>query len=211
MRRPPHAYLAAALVLASCASTPRSAPPATVVVAKVEPPAAPAESAAAPPHAAQPPSEADVAVPITGLDGDSTWGSRNALVTIVFFGDFQCPFTGRAVATMHELEEKYGPQDLRIVWKNDPLPFHPNARPAAEAAMTVASAGRERRVLALLRHGVQEPGAARPVRVRGLGAGRGRRCRGVPAPRRDPCRGAKVDQDLALAKRLRSTARPRST
>ena len=35
------------------------------------------------------------------------------------------------------LREKYGPTKVRMVWKNNPLPFHPNARPAAEAAMAV--------------------------------------------------------------------------
>jgi len=208
MRRPPYAYLAAALVLASCASTPRSAPPATVVVAKVEPPVAPAEPAAPPPHAAQPPSEADVAVPITGLDSDSTWGSRNALVTIVFFGDFQCPFTGRSVATMHELEEKYGPQDLRIVWKNDPLPFHPNARPAAEAAMTVAMLGGSdafwRFFDTAFKNQAQLAPSAYEAWAQAAGVDVAEFQRRVESHAVAP----KVDQDLALAKRLSVNGTP---
>jgi protein-disulfide isomerase len=80
-------------------------------------------------------SEDDAAVPIHA--SDPVLGSRTAPVTIVEFEDFQCPFCARAETTLAALEEEYGTEKLRIVWKNNPLPFHPNARPAAEAAMGV--------------------------------------------------------------------------
>ncbi len=57
-------------------------------------------------------------------------GPRNALVTIVMFGDFQCPFTARATATMADLMARY-PNDVRLVWKDNPLPFHLRAKAAA--------------------------------------------------------------------------------
>jgi protein-disulfide isomerase len=60
-------------------------------------------------------------------------GPSDALVTIVEFADFQCPFCKRAEPTLAALRVKYG-SDLRIVWKNEPLPFHPRALPAAELA-----------------------------------------------------------------------------
>src|ERR1019366_9263687 len=63
-------------------------------------------------------------------------GSATALVTIVEFADFQCPFCARVEATLESLRHKYGDK-IRIVWKNEPLPFHPNAEPAAEAALEV--------------------------------------------------------------------------
>ena len=68
---------------------------------------------------------------------DPTWGARNALVTIVEFSDFQCPFCSRVEPSLEAVKEAYGPDKVRIVWKNEPLPFHPNARPAAEAAQGV--------------------------------------------------------------------------
>ena len=80
-------------------------------------------------------SEDDAAIPIASRN--PAWGSRTALVTIVEFSDFQCPFCSRVEPTLAALRESYGPETLRIVWKNYPLPFHPNARPAAEAAMGV--------------------------------------------------------------------------
>jgi protein-disulfide isomerase len=73
-----------------------------------------------------------------------TWGNRLAPVTIVEFADLECPYSLRVEATLASLRESYGPDKLRIVWKNNPLPFHANARPAAEAAMGVfALSGRD--------------------------------------------------------------------
>jgi protein-disulfide isomerase len=63
-------------------------------------------------------------------------GNPNALVTIVEFSDFQCPFCSRVEPTLNAVKAKYGDK-VRLVWKNEPLPFHPAAEPAAEAAMEV--------------------------------------------------------------------------
>ena len=79
------------------------------------------------------------AVPITAKD--PAWGNPDAPVTIVEFSDFQCPFCARAGETLDELRQVYGPAQLRLVWKNYPLPFHTNARAASEAAMTVFALG----------------------------------------------------------------------
>src|SRR6185437_912343 len=53
-------------------------------------------------------------------------GARDPKVTIVEWADFQCPFCGRAAATMDQLLTTY-PNDVRLVFKHQPLPFHPNA------------------------------------------------------------------------------------
>jgi len=74
-------------------------------------------------------------IPVTAAD--PSWGSPQALVTIVVFSDLECPFCARVLRTMDELRKIYGKDQLRIVWKNYPLAFHKNARPAAEAAMAV--------------------------------------------------------------------------
>jgi protein-disulfide isomerase len=78
-------------------------------------------------------------IPVTAAD--PSWGSPKALVTIVEFSDLECPFCARAQGTLSELRRIYGKDQLRIVWKNAPLPFHKNARPAAEAAMSVHKLG----------------------------------------------------------------------
>ena len=72
--------------------------------------------------------------PIPVSSKDPMWGSRTAPVTIVHFSDFQCPFCSRVQATMDQVKTTYGPDKVRIIWKNEPLPMHPNAKPAAEAA-----------------------------------------------------------------------------
>lgn len=68
-------------------------------------------------------------------------GARNAPVTLVMFSNFQCPFCGRAQATMQEIEKTYG-RKVRFVFKSNPLPFHKRARPAAIAAMAAHRQGK---------------------------------------------------------------------
>ena len=63
-------------------------------------------------------------------------GNPNALVTIVEWSDFQCPFCSRVEPTLKAIRDKYGDK-VRFVWKNEPLPFHDRAEPCAEAAMEV--------------------------------------------------------------------------
>jgi protein-disulfide isomerase len=64
-------------------------------------------------------------------------GKKTALVTIVEFGDFQCNFCLRADKTIASLRAQYG-DDLRVVWKNEPMAMHARAKPAAELAMDAA-------------------------------------------------------------------------
>jgi protein-disulfide isomerase len=67
-------------------------------------------------------------------------GPKNAPVTIVEWSDFQCPYCGRAQPALKQILEQYAGK-VRLVWKNQPLSFHPNAMPAAEAAMAAYEQG----------------------------------------------------------------------
>jgi len=66
-------------------------------------------------------------------------GNAKAKYTLVEYSDFQCPFCGPKTPNgapggykiAEALREKYG-KDLRFVFKNKPLPFHPKAGPAAQ-------------------------------------------------------------------------------
>ena len=80
----------------------------------------------------QPDPKAVYKVPLQGNEPQK--GPDDALVTIVEFSDFECPFCGRVEPTMKEVEKKYG-KDVRVVWMNNPLPFHKNAKPAATAGL----------------------------------------------------------------------------
>ena len=67
--------------------------------------------------------------------GDAPFkGGADAKVTVVEFSDFQCPFCSKGAQVLTALEKKYG-NKIKIAFKHYPLPFHAQARIAAEASM----------------------------------------------------------------------------
>jgi protein-disulfide isomerase len=68
-------------------------------------------------------------------------GSETAAVTLVVFSDFQCPFCGKMAPVVRRIQHQYG-NNVRLVFKNFPLPGHAAAPKAAEAALC---AGEQRR------------------------------------------------------------------
>jgi len=82
----------------------------------------------------------DLAVPVDG-EHDHVRGPEEAPVTIVEYGDFECPFCGQAEPVIRELLAGFG--DLRYVWRHLPLnDVHPRAQAAAEAAEAAAEQGK---------------------------------------------------------------------
>jgi protein-disulfide isomerase len=73
---------------------------------------------------------------------DPVHGNRdNALVTLVVFSDFECPYCKRGSDTINELQKHYGKKELRIIFKHLPLAFHKHAEPAARAAVAAHAQG----------------------------------------------------------------------
>jgi Na+/H+ antiporter NhaA len=73
-------------------------------------------------------------------DRDHIRGPAQALVTMVEYGDFECPYCGQAEPVIRELLADFG--DLRYIWRHLPLTdVHPRAQLAAEAAEAAASQG----------------------------------------------------------------------
>ena len=72
---------------------------------------------------------------------DPTKGAAIPLVTIVEFSDFQCPFCSRLATTLDEIVGEYGP-DVKLVFKQFPLAMHPQAEPAARAALAAQAQGK---------------------------------------------------------------------
>jgi protein-disulfide isomerase len=72
---------------------------------------------------------------------DPIRGNKAAPVTIVLFSDFQCPYCSRVEPTLKQALATYGDK-VRVVWKHQPLPFHANAQPAAEAAEAAREQGK---------------------------------------------------------------------
>jgi len=73
--------------------------------------------------------------------GRPSRGPAGAPVEIVEFSDFQCPFCLRAHPTVTQVLSTYGDR-IRFVYRNYPLPNHPNAWPAAEAAACAGEQGK---------------------------------------------------------------------
>ena len=69
-------------------------------------------------------------------------GNPDSLVTVVEFGDFQCPFCGTTEITMRKVREAYGSR-VRFVFRQFPLPnLHAHAEAAAEASECAADQGK---------------------------------------------------------------------
>ena len=72
---------------------------------------------------------------------DHVRGPDSAPVTLVEYGDYQCPYCGQAEVVIRELLDEFG-DELRYVWRHLPLnDVHENAQMAAEAAEAAAAQG----------------------------------------------------------------------
>ena len=78
-------------------------------------------------------------IPEVDVQRDHLRGPLDAPITVIEFGDFQCPFCGRAEPVVRELLTD---TDVRYVWRHLPLTdVHPQAQLAAEAAEAAAAQG----------------------------------------------------------------------
>ena len=73
--------------------------------------------------------------------GHAELGPKDAPVTIVEFGDFQCPYCKKSEDSIKAVRTKYGDK-VRLVYMDFPLSFHPNALPAAEASRCAGDQGK---------------------------------------------------------------------
>jgi protein-disulfide isomerase len=135
---------------------------------------------------------------------DPVKGNARAPVTVVLFSDFQCPFCARVGPTLEQVERAYGDK-VRIVWKHQPLAFHPNALPAAEAAEAAREQGKfwpmhdklfqNQRVLS-------DAVYAQAARELGLDLGKFEHARRSGRAR------ARIEEDQKLAERIGARATP---
>jgi Na+/H+ antiporter NhaA len=81
----------------------------------------------------------DLAVPVDPAR-DHLRGPSSSPVTLVEYGDFECPYCGQAEPVVREILAEHG--ELRYVWRHLPLvDVHPRARPAALASEAAAAQG----------------------------------------------------------------------
>lgn len=89
-----------------------------------------------------PPPEPDLAaVYRVPIGASPVRGPADAKLTLVLWSDFECGSCRDAEAALHAVVQAY-PEAVRLVWKNRPIPDHPEAMLAAEAALAAAQQGR---------------------------------------------------------------------
>lgn len=94
-----------------------------------------------PPAAALPtPSEEAGDLPPIDLTRDHIFGEKDALISVVEYSDFECPFCKRHHPTLQALIDEYDGK-VNWVYRHYPLSFHPNAEPAALASECVTEQG----------------------------------------------------------------------
>ena len=136
------------------------------------------------------------------------WGERDAPVTVVAFSDMQCPFCKRVETTLEQVKTTYGKSKVRIVWKNQPLPFHANAKPAAEAAQVVFSLKGSDAFFTFHDLAFQNQTQLTPDNFRSWAMASGVLATDFDRAIAAGTASAKVDEDMALGKRIGATGTP---
>ena len=73
---------------------------------------------------------------------DHVQGPADAPITLVQYGDYECPYTRMSLHSVHQLQRDYA-DTLRLVFRHFPLEeIHPHARAAAGAAEAAAAQGK---------------------------------------------------------------------
>ena len=90
------------------------------------------------PTAPTEPTAKDV-VPVNPSE-DRILGDENALLSLIVYTDYECPFCGRHHGTIKQLVEEE--DDINVVYRHYPLPFHSNAQAAAESAECAGDQGK---------------------------------------------------------------------
>jgi protein-disulfide isomerase len=89
----------------------------------------------------EPPPPQTAAYKIPG--GDSPiLGNKDAKIELVIFSDYQCPFCSRVDPMLHDVVKDPELKDkVKVVFKQFPLSFHKDAKPAAKAALAARDVG----------------------------------------------------------------------
>jgi len=97
--------------------------------------------AAAPARAERPSLPPAEALKVIQLSGAPVRGNPEAPVTIVEYGDFQCPYCEKSRPTLKQILDTY-PKEVRLVYKHFPLSFHREAMNAHRASLAAGEQGK---------------------------------------------------------------------
>lgn len=145
-------------------------------------------------------------IPVTPQDPQ--WGDPLAPVTIVEFGDFECPFTARVEPTLERIRKEYGPSRVRLVWKHNPLPFHKRARSTHEASMAVFELGGSQAFFAFHGRALAGQKSLTPEHFEAWATASGVGQTAYQASSAAGRLAGSVDDGIALAKRVGATGTP---
>lgn len=73
------------------------------------------------------------------------FGPKDAVITIVEYSDFECPYCSRGYNTIKQVMATY-PTQVRVLFKHLPLDFHPHAMPAAKIYEAIAKQSQEKAI-----------------------------------------------------------------
>jgi len=133
-----------------------------------------------------------------------TRGNADALVTIVEFGDFQCPHCRQVSATVDQVLSKHGPE-VRVVFRHLPLALHPEAKNAAKAALAAA---RQEKFWAMHDKLFDRQFELAPDKYRVYAGEIGLDLAKFDTDFADPALDRRIDEDLAVAAKFGATGTP---
>jgi protein-disulfide isomerase len=133
-----------------------------------------------------------------------TRGRADALVTIIEFGDFQCPYCREVTSTIDDLLTRHG-DDVRVVFRHNPLAIHPEAKSAAKAAL---AAGRQGKFWAMHDKLFESQFELSPAKYREYAIAIGLDATKFDTDFADPELDRRIEEDLGIAKRFGVTGTP---
>lgn len=150
------------------------------------------------------PEQSILRVDLGDLEGAAALGPDRAPVTVVAFIDYQCPYCARAHATLEHVVETYG-EKVRVVFKHNPLSFHPQAELAAQASLVAMVLGEFPRMHRLL---LENQKQLTPEKLPGLAEAAGMDREEFRNALDAGDFAADVEADTELAKRIGVTSTP---
>ena len=128
-------------------------------------------------------------------------GAVRALLTMVVFSDYECPFCRRMHPALKRLEARYA-SELLVVWKNLPLAQHPNAASAARLALGARAAGGDASFWLVHDRLFEADSPLDAATLEGVARGAGIDARSLMEAVRRGDHQSEIDDDVALARRL---------
>lgn len=145
------------------------------------------------------PADHEALVPVPA--DSPVWGDRDALVTVVLFGDLTCPFTAHMLTELPRVAERLD-GDLRVVFKHYPLPSREDAQAASEAASITFERGKSDAFWRFVEGATRDEQRLDPGRLEELGIRAGLPAGAVTEALQQKSQRPLLTRDIELGRRL---------